>query len=108
MTKKLNMLFKALSSFLPQNISYDDFVKGSSEKYWNNVFNKGWTDNSNDIKNNSFLAIIGSLVVVFLYILVRFRKWQFSLGAVAAVFHDVLLVLGIFSDIYFYAFQYGN
>jgi SecD/SecF fusion protein len=43
------------------------------------------------------LAIIGSLAVVFLYILLRFQKWQFSLGAVVAVFHDVMIVLGIFS-----------
>ena len=55
---------------------------------------------ADDIKNNSFLAVFGSLIVVFLYILLRFRKWQFSLGAVAAVFHDVLLVLGIFSLTY--------
>lgn len=34
---------------------------------------------------------------MFLYILFRFRKWQFSLGAVVAVFHDVLVVLGVFS-----------
>jgi SecD/SecF fusion protein len=52
---------------------------------------------ADDIKNNAFLAILGSLLVVFLYILLRFRKWQFSLGAVVAVFHDVLIVLGIFS-----------
>ena len=55
---------------------------------------------ADDIKNNSYLAVIGSLIVVFLYILLRFRKWQFSLGAVAAVFHDVLIVLGIFSLTY--------
>ena len=55
---------------------------------------------ADDIKQNSFWAILGSLVVVFLYILFRFRKWQFSLGAVAAVFHDVLIVLGIFSLTY--------
>ncbi|MAM16960.1 MAG: protein translocase subunit SecF, partial [Flavobacteriaceae bacterium] len=53
-----------------------------------------------DIKKNSFLAVIGSLIVVFLYILLRFRRWQFSLGAVAAVFHDVLIVLGVFSLTY--------
>ena len=41
-----------------------------------------------------------SLLVIFLYILLRFRKWQFSLGAVAAVFHDVLIVLSIFSLFY--------
>lgn len=52
---------------------------------------------ADDIKKNAFLAIIGSLAVVFLYILFRFRKWQFSLGAVAAVFHDILIVLGVFS-----------
>ena len=41
-----------------------------------------------------------SLLVIFLYILLRFRKWQFSLGAVAAVFHDVMIVLSIFSIFY--------
>ena len=55
---------------------------------------------ADDIKNASFWAVLGSLIVVFLYNLLRFRKWQFSLGAVAAVFHDVLVVLGIFSLLY--------
>jgi SecD/SecF fusion protein len=55
---------------------------------------------ADDIKNASFFAVFGSLFVVFLYILLRFRRWQFSLGAVVAVFHDVLLVLGIFSLTY--------
>ena len=40
------------------------------------------------------------LVFVFLYILIRFKNWQFSLGAVSAVFHDVMVVLGIFSLAY--------
>jgi SecD/SecF fusion protein len=35
--------------------------------------------------------------VIFLYILLRFRKWQFGLGAVAAIFHDVIIVLAVFS-----------
>ena len=55
---------------------------------------------ADDIKQASIWAILGSLVVVFLYILIRFKKWQYSLGAVAAVFHDVLIVLGIFSLTY--------
>jgi SecD/SecF fusion protein len=52
---------------------------------------------ADDILVGSIYAILGSLLIVFLYILIRFRKWQFSLGAVAAVFHDVVIVLGIFS-----------
>ena len=55
---------------------------------------------ADDIKQASFWAVLGSLVVVFLYILFRFKRWQFSLGAVAAVFHDVIIVLGVFSLTY--------
>jgi SecD/SecF fusion protein len=52
---------------------------------------------ADDIKQAAGWAIFGSLLVVFLYILLRFKKWQYSLGAVVAVFHDVLIVLAIFS-----------
>jgi SecD/SecF fusion protein len=50
-----------------------------------------------DIKTNAYWAVLGSLLVVFLYLLISFRRWQFSLGAVGAVFHDVIIVLGIYS-----------
>ncbi|MFL2613000.1 MAG: protein translocase subunit SecDF [Flavobacteriaceae bacterium] len=96
-----NKLFTSLSTYLPNGISYDDFVKGSSEKSIGIMSSiKVGPTIADDIKKNSFLAVIGSLIVVFLYILLRFQKWQFSLGAVAAVFHDVLIVLGIFSITY--------
>ena len=92
-------LYESLITFLPENYTYDQFLNAE-----NNVGKmmsaKVSPTIADDIKQNSFLAILGSLVVVFLYILFRFRKWQFSLGAVAAVFHDVLIVLGIFSITY--------
>lgn len=52
---------------------------------------------ADDIKTAAFWSILFSMVVIFLYILIRFRKWQYGLGALAAIFHDVLVVLGIFS-----------
>jgi len=55
---------------------------------------------ADDIKDAAVWSIIFSLLVIFMYILLRFRKWQFSLGAVAAVFHDVVIVLSIFSVFY--------
>ena len=55
---------------------------------------------ADDIKDAAVWSVFFSLLVIFLYILIRFRKWQFSLGAVAAVFHDVLIVLSIFSIAY--------
>lgn len=50
-----------------------------------------------DIQRAAFYAVIFSLLIIFFYILLRFRKWQYSAGAIAAIFHDVIIVLGIFS-----------
>jgi SecD/SecF fusion protein len=52
---------------------------------------------ADDITQSAFYAAIFALLLIFLYIFVRFRKWQYSLGAVAALFHDVLVVLSVFS-----------
>ncbi len=96
-----NLLYNGLQQFLPEGINYDQF-KGAD-----NDLNVGIMQSikvgptiADDIKQSAFWAIIGSLIVVFIYILIRFRKWQYSLGAVAAVFHDVLIVLSIFSIFY--------
>ena len=42
-------------------------------------------------------AILLALVGMFLYIFIRFRKWQYGLGSIAALAHDVLIVLGLYS-----------
>ncbi|WP_341226615.1 protein translocase subunit SecDF [uncultured Arcticibacterium sp.] len=52
---------------------------------------------ANDTIWNSLKAILYSLILTFIYIYVRFRSVAFSFGAVVAVFHDVLVILGIFS-----------
>ena len=55
---------------------------------------------ADDIKQSAVWAVVFSLIVIFVYILIRFRKWQFSLGAVLAAFHDVIIVLSLFSIFY--------
>ncbi len=52
---------------------------------------------SDDIKSSAVWAILISCLLMFIYIFIRFRKWQFGLGAVAALLHDVLVVLAVFS-----------
>lgn len=52
---------------------------------------------ADDIERDAFWAVLFSLMAIFLYILIRFSKWQYSLGAVAALIHDVIIVFGIFS-----------
>jgi len=92
-------LFTALQKLLPDGMSQDEFITGGGSEDALGILQsvKVGPTIADDIKKNAFLAIIGSLAVVFLYILIRFRRWQFSLGAVVAVFHDVMIVLGIFS-----------
>jgi SecD/SecF fusion protein len=89
-------LYEALVPFLPAKTTYKQFINAENNvgKMYSGKVSPTIAD---DIKKSSVWAILGSLIVVFLYILLRFKKWQFSLGAVAAVFHDVLIVLGIFS-----------
>ena len=94
-------LFTSLQQYLPNGLSYDDFIGDDENKQVGLMKDyKVSPTIADDIKSASYFAIIGSLIVVFLYILFRFKRWQYSLGAVMAVFHDVLIVLGIFSLTY--------
>jgi SecD/SecF fusion protein len=52
---------------------------------------------ADDIKASAIWAILFSCALMFLYIFVRFRKWQYGLGAVVALFHDVLVVLSFYT-----------
>ncbi|UOU97879.1 protein translocase subunit SecD [Chryseobacterium daecheongense] len=95
-------LYEGLKSNLPAGITLKDFKaadKGhagiiSSEKVGPTV--------ADDIKTHGLFAVVGALGIIFIYILVRFRKWQFSLGAVAALFHDAVIVLGAYSLLHKY------
>jgi SecD/SecF fusion protein len=51
---------------------------------------------ADDIKDSAFEAGLYSIIAIFLYILVRFRKWQYSTGAIVALIHDSLFVFATF------------
>jgi len=52
---------------------------------------------ASDIKQSAFGSIFVSLIFIFIYIVARFRRWQFALGATVSLAHDILFVLTIFS-----------
>jgi len=97
-------LFDGIKAFLPDGMTIKQFKPGGETAHKIGIMQavKVGPTIADDIKKDAFWAILGSLIIVFLYILLRFRKWQFSLGAVIAVFHDVLVVLGTFSLLYKY------
>ena len=70
-------------------VNQDNFTISSSSKVGATI--------ADDIKNSSFSSGLIALIAIFIYILIRFRKWQFSTGAVFALFHDTLFVISAFS-----------
>ena len=53
-----------------------------------------------DLRNAALQSILFALAIIFIYILIRFKKWYYSAGAVAALAHDVIITLGIFTLLY--------
>ena len=85
-------LFTGVKQFLPKDTKKVDFLQKNLQ-----ASRKVGPTIADDIYFASILAIIFSLTAIFLYIFVRFRNWQFGLGALVALMHDVLIVMGIFS-----------
>jgi SecD/SecF fusion protein len=86
-----NAVYKGLQNFLP-NTSFETFKRVnemSSTKVDPTI--------SVDFKRSSILATLFSLIVIFIYILIRFRKYGYSVGAIAATAHDAFVVLALFS-----------
>ena len=93
-------LHDGINTALGGNVDYANFKNPDGEGTYVNNSSKVGPTIADDIKTSSIWATIFSLLLIFGYIFIRFNKWQYSMGAVAALFHDVLFVLGIFSLFY--------
>jgi SecD/SecF fusion protein len=91
-------LYEGVKGFYAASVSREEFVAPSSDEAVGLVASRqvGPTV-ADDIKDTAVWAVIFSLIAIFLYLLLRFSKWQYSLGAVAATVHDTIIVLGAFS-----------
>ncbi|RZJ65095.1 MAG: protein translocase subunit SecDF [Flavobacterium sp.] len=98
-----HMLYDALKKHYTTDMGYDKFVNIYDGKKLGVLNSYKVTPTvAEDIKTNSYWAVLGAMAVVFLYLMLSFRKWQYSLGAIAAVAHDVIFVLGAYSLLWKY------
>lgn len=94
-------LYGALKKYYSKEMSYEEFVNTHEGKTLGVLqASKVGPTVADDIKTNSYWAVLGSMAIVFIYLMISFRRWQYSLGAIAAVAHDVIFVLGIYSICY--------
>ncbi|MFZ2339946.1 MAG: protein translocase subunit SecDF, partial [Bacteroidales bacterium] len=86
------LLYEGLKDMVPGNVTKDVFLS----KYRQSSETVGPTIAA-DIKSRAVMAVIFATIAMFLYIFIRFKNWQYGLGAVASTIHDTLVVLGIYS-----------
>ena len=90
-----HLIYNGLKPFVGDSIDYQTFY----DNYWQSNQKVGPTI-ADDIKRQAVFAILLALIFMFIYIILRFRNWQYGFGAVIALIHDSLIVLGIFSLFY--------
>ncbi|MGV8994343.1 MAG: protein translocase subunit SecDF [Flavobacterium sp.] len=97
------LLYENLKKHYGPNMTYDKFINAYDGKNLGLLSaSKVGPSVADDIKTNSIWAVLGAMALVFIYLMISYRKWQYSLGAVAAVAHDVIFVLGIYSLLWRY------
>lgn len=100
--RKVYEAAKAYAGTSAGDISFEDFRKGKpgeevSSGVYLNASNKIGPTIADDIRNSAWKTSLIALGFIFFYIFVRFRRWQYSAGAVVALTHDVLFILSLFS-----------
>ena len=92
------MIYDGTKQFLKEEIPFDDFRSTlvnpevgimQSQKVGPAI--------ADDIKTAAVWAVLAALVVIFLYILLRFRNFAYSVGALAALAHDTVIILGLYA-----------
>ena len=95
-TEIQGILYQGLNGLFKENISAEQF---SSEDETIGVLStqKVGATIASDVTRKSIWAIIVSLALMFAYIAIRFRRWQYGLSALAALTHDTVIMLGMYS-----------
>ncbi|MFO8234843.1 MAG: protein translocase subunit SecDF [Bacteroidales bacterium] len=89
------LLYEGLKPYLEEGASLEEF----NSDYIQSSMRVGPTI-AVDIKVQAIWAVVFALLITFLYIFFRFRNWQYGLGALTALIHDVIIILGLFSLLY--------
>ncbi len=96
-------LHDGLRKFYTEEIKYSDFssdTEGENKLLGILSSQKIGPTIAYDIRTKAYFAIFFALIIIFIYIAIRFKKWQYGLAGVAAVFHDTIITMGLFSIFY--------
>ena len=97
------MLYNGLKQFYTKEMTYDQFTSDSeksdmmlgimsSQKVGPTI--------ADDVTRKAIIAVIISLFVIFAYIAIRFKRWQYGVSSIIALAHDTIIVIGMYSLLY--------
>ena len=92
-----DMLYKALSPLMTAQLTEAEFLTTAQNPYGIISSDKVGPSVAHDIKVDSVIAVLFSLVAIALYIIIRFKRWQWGVGSVISLTLDALFTIGLFS-----------
>ena len=90
-------VYNALAKLFAKPIQFEQFVSTLENPYGIISSEKVGPTIADNIKMDATIAVLFSLLAIFFYIFVRFKKWQFGLGAIIAESHDAFMVIAAYS-----------
>jgi SecD/SecF fusion protein len=96
-----NKLFSALTPFFKNSIDQDEFLSHKKDKAIGRLSSQKVEPTiAYSLLVRAYYAVLLSLIIIFIYTAIRFKRWQWGFGAVMSLFHDTFIVIGIFSLLY--------
>jgi len=91
------LIYEGCKPFLAEGFAFEDFNSTDSSEIGIRSSQKVGPAIADDIKTSAVWAIFAALLGIFIYILVRFRNFAYSVGAIVALFHDTVIILGLYA-----------
>jgi SecD/SecF fusion protein len=91
-------VFEGIAGFYANAITYAEFTSDDDAKVIGRLSSqKVGPTVARDIKVGAVISVIVALIIIFIYIALRFKKWQFGVGGLVSLFHDSLIVISLYS-----------
>ncbi|MFO7999519.1 MAG: protein translocase subunit SecDF [Bacteroidales bacterium] len=91
-------IFEGIKDFFGTSVSYADFTSDDDDKVIGRLSSqKVGPTVARDIKVGAVISVIIALFIIFFYIAVRFKKWEFGIGGLTTLFHDSIIVVSLYS-----------
>ena len=93
----MNKLYKALKSYYKETPTYANFAEPNVGEAGIQSYQKVQATVAHELLGKAALSVLIALVLIFIYIAIRFRNWQFGMGSIVTLVHDTVLTIGLFS-----------